>query len=248
MANRGTNGLSPLKQFLKAWLAFTAALFLPYLGIYLMGFQPIEWWRFLFGAMPVAAAVALLLEMDKHEQAESGPAPERDETRASNGNGAHGMSAAELAYTLFARRKSLVALFVLCSAITVLITYHFVSSLVRVEYEGASGMVVNLPGETVYYIPLYPYSSFPGRSWQNTGIGLQKDDEITFEISGMVSPGILENLEDMRGWREKEAKWWDCKAGKGVDCGNEPAQPTIKWPFTGPQGYHAGVVSSPERE
>jgi hypothetical protein len=235
-------------------MAFVAVLFLPYLGFCLMGFPLIEWWKFLLGILPIAATVVLLLEMDRREQYWMRQAARQDDTQvapqqpvpntqamkaqASSDNepGTHGMSVSELVYKLFVQRKSLVALFVLCTSATVLVTYYIISSLVRVEYQG-SGMVVQLPGETVYYIPLYPYSLSQETSWQSTGIELQKGDEFTVEISGMVSPGFLQIAPEMLQWTKKQEEWWKCQARGKERCGEEPGVPPVRWPFTGPQGY-----------
>jgi hypothetical protein len=220
-----------------------------------MGFQPIEWWKFLFGTMPIALTALLLLKMDQYEQsAQPRPTPDceaKNQIEASNDNEKerNGMSWAELVYNLFVRRKSLVALFVLCTTVTVLVTCFFVRSLVKVDNQGASGVVVQLPGETVYYTPIYPYakwqefpdSSWRETSWQNTGIDLEKGDEFTVEISGMVSPGSLQNVPDMAKWTEYNKAYWDCKAGLNEGCivlpKPTPLKTPIMWPFTGPEGY-----------
>jgi hypothetical protein len=270
---------SRLSKLLGLWLALVAVLFLPYLGIYLMGFRFVDWWSFLLGTIPIAITIVLLLEMDKHEQQRMERAGNEDGTQmelhkpelnakamAGNQRSAddekkqNSMSVSELIYRLFVRRKSLVALFVVCTLLAVLVTYRFISALFSVEYEGEAGIVVHLPGETVYYIPVYPYSSnadslqsagLPNAGqttgWQNTGIEIQADDEFTFEVSGMVSPGHLQNTPAMTDWTDKSQKYWDCKMtnpSRDV-CGELPVQPALKWPFTGSEGYHADWYPNP---
>jgi hypothetical protein len=60
-------------------------------------------------------------------------------------------------------------------------TYYFAASLFKVEYT-KSGFQVNLPGRTVYYVPVLPMYD-----WQDTGVRLKRGDDYDVEIVGYAS-------------------------------------------------------------
>jgi hypothetical protein len=70
-------------------------------------------------------------------------------------------------------------------------TYYLVSSLFTIEYT-ASGFQVNLPGHTIYYVPIIPTYD----RWQNTGIELREGDDVEVAIIGYASTTALWGLVD----------------------------------------------------
>jgi len=90
------------------------------------------------------------------------------------------------------REPSSLAVLLLFTAGVGIGTYYFVSSLFTVEYT-PSGFQVNLPGHTIYYVPIIPTYD----RWQNTGIDLREGDDVEVAIIGYASTtalwGLVEN-------------------------------------------------------
>lgn len=97
--------------------------------------------------------------------------------------------------TLVTERQALLALSLILVTGVAVATYHLIRSAFLVEYTGA-GVQIKLPGQTVYYVPI-----FPQLSWQDTGIELQKGEKVSIELSGRVSPGALHSRV-LSAWTE----------------------------------------------
>lgn len=207
-------------MFLTLWGISVAVLFLPYCGLYIMGFQPLPLDRFLAGTAVLGFVFALLLAVDKQT------ITSRDQVE--------GLTIWGLVHELFVRRKSLLALFLLAAAEIAIGTYYVSISLFSVEYAGESGIMIRLPGHTVYYVPISPYGETEDvGGWENTGIPLEKDETFTVEISGSVSPGFLQGLDRLQT-HMRDILNWEMKKRTTP----EPKAPKIaRWDFTGPEGY-----------
>lgn len=70
---------------------------------------------------------------------------------------------------LLTNRQPLLFFLAIGIAIAVAGTYYLVTSFVMVRYTGESGVIVSLPGQTVYYLAIDPYES-----WIDTGIQLAR--------------------------------------------------------------------------
>jgi hypothetical protein len=140
--------LSPtLVTFLRFWGIAIAVLFLPYLGLYIFGLKPIALELFLAGTVVLGVVFALLLTLDKPVTA-----PKHVEQ----------FTLWALFHELVVRRKSLLTLFILASVGIVIGTYYVCVSLFSIEYTGDSGVLIRLPGHTVYYVPISPYGDNEG--------------------------------------------------------------------------------------
>jgi len=153
-----------------------------------------------------ALAVAILLALDERS---------KDEEKIAN------MTFAGLAYVLLVKRKALLAIFVL-SVVSVGLAGYYVSKWMGITLEPEGGTLsLKLPGQTVYYFPI---SSQQG--WQNTGIKLKAGQPFKYSISGYVSPGFLQDIDE----RIKQLKLHKM-------TGQPYTQKGSIWQFTGPEGY-----------
>lgn len=141
-----------------------------------------------------------------------------------------------LIYTLVTQRQALLALSLIVATGIGVITYRLLRSIFSVEYTG-SGVQIRLPGQTVYYLPIYPQVC-----WQDTGIQLQKGEKVNVELSGLVSPGAM-HLKVLDAWTKHMNAFvsWQCKYinGESTLADLEGIKPPATWPYTGPEGYPA---------
>ena len=148
-------------RFVKYWAISVAVLFLPYCGLYILGFTPIGLGRFFAGVAVVGMAFGLLLLIDSQTETQS--------------EAKQKWTAWELIYELFVQRKSLFVVYTLALAGIAIGTYKVSISLFKVEYDPDSAAVeIRLPGETQYYTLISPYGE--GNKvggWQNTKIYLE---------------------------------------------------------------------------
>src|SRR5437870_13381353 len=114
-----------LVTFLRFWGIAIAVLFLPYLGLYILGLKPIELLPFLAGTVVLGVVFALLLTLDK----QTVTAPEHVEQ----------FTLWALFHELVVRCKSLLTLFILASIAIVIGTHYICVSLFSVEYAGDAG-------------------------------------------------------------------------------------------------------------
>jgi hypothetical protein len=163
----------------------------------------------------VAGAIALLLSMEERA----------GEERPNLGD----MTFAGFIYLLLARRRVAIALAFFVIAASVAAAYYFVVSLLKVEYQGTAGtLVVKLPGQTVYYRPLHPYG------WENTQVRVKAGQVLEVDITGRVSPGLLQEATKIEGYIQKQIAF----RSAGAPAGKEPKLPDkLRWVFTGPEGY-----------
>jgi hypothetical protein len=133
-----------------------------------------------------------------------------------------------VAYLLFTEHRAmlLTALFIIVASI--LTAYYIVRGLLTVQFEG-TGLQIRLPGQTVYHVPVFPQTH-----WQNTFIHLTEGDEVSVEISGLVSPGALQGLRKLE---EQRKGFLDVIKGKKTPDQYHAEFADIIWPYTGPEGY-----------
>lgn len=158
------------------------------------------------GVALAALTVAILLALDEEKP------PEADALGR--------MTYAALAYVLLVKRKSLTALIVLgLASVGIGVYYAARATGVTFENEG-SALSVRLPGQTVYYFPVTSQTS-----WQNTGIRLKKNQTFRYSMTGYVSAGFLQDIDQKsRNLRDFKMK------------GEPYISPELDWPFTGPEG------------
>lgn len=183
-----------LKAFVRFWLSFSLAGLLVYLGLFCLGLALPKLSSGLLAVAAIAAAIAILLAMDQQAT------ENRDEPED--------ITFAGLAYVLLTKRLPLLALLLFGLVGTVIVAYYALTSLLSVEFTGDSGLVIKLPGQTVYYYPVHPYG------WQNTHVQLRQGEEFKVDITGTVTPGYLQSI---------------AKLTSTVDA--------VQWPFSGPEGY-----------
>jgi hypothetical protein len=133
-----------------------------------------------------------------------------------------------LLYSLLVGHQALLLLGLITIVGVIAGVYYISRSVLDIQYEG-SGIQIRLPGQTVYYVPI-----FPQVSWQPTGILVKKGDAFCVEIYGHVSPGALQEIPALEDHMCKFVDWQ--KTGSDPDQWAGPVQaPT--WRYTGPEGY-----------
>jgi hypothetical protein len=215
-----TGGRGPRMQASRLavlWLKLTLIGFFIYVGLFLAGVRRFSWYD-LAAIGSVAGAISLLLRMD-----------DAAEAAANENAGVEKMTFAGLIYVLLTRRRTVLVLTLFAAAGSILAAYYIITWLFVVEYQGASGtLVVRLPGQIVYYRPLHPYG------WENTQIRLQEKQVFEVEITGRVSPGLLQEAININRYIDKQIAWRTA----GAPAGQEPQLPDqLRWNFTGPEGY-----------
>lgn len=138
-------------------------------------------------------------------------------------------------YILVTQKSIFLIVFLFIVIITILGIYYLLRKLFVVTYS-SSAMQIQLPGHTVFYFPLYPQVS-----WQSTGIVLKKGDKVEIDISGVVSPGVLDESQDQALHMKKFIQWLE--SGSDPAAWKEEFLPAI-WPYTGPAGYPERWYSS----
>ncbi len=138
------------------------------------------------------------------------------------------MSLWGLIYVLLTQHQAVLVLSLLAFIATIAGVYYICRSLFMVEYIGA-GVQIKLPGQTVYYVPIYPQVS-----WQPTGIVLKQGESVSIEISGYVSPGALQELSELNGHMDAFVRYQQTGSWPDKWEGRFQA-PT--WPYTPPIGY-----------
>lgn len=171
--------------------------------------------RIVGGIIALSIAVSVLLAADAAQRAQAAGAEPVD-------------SLWGLLYTLLTQRQSLLILTLLMLVVAIIVSYYVVRSLFSVQYEG-TGVQFRLPGQTVFYVPIYPQCS-----WQDTHIELREGQTVTVEISGYVSPGALGDLAALQ--KQKDAVMdWQGRGSKLEEYG-EIIQ-DVTWPYTDAAGY-----------
>lgn len=231
-----------IKHFLIHWVGSLVVLFFPYCALYVLGWHPLPLMRVLISMALLGAVFTLLIEFDReksdlenhvgpdsarthknHVEPEMETSPDNRAT-LDRGSAQKNGVLSQAIVDLFVRRQSLLAFFALAAAVSAVAFYYVFTSLFPIQYTPGSGVLVSLPGKTVYYLPIDPMGhldhgpmgvseEFDVGGWQNTNIFLQKDEWFSFELSGRVSPGAL-------------------RIYPVPPDESEPA-----WPFTGPEGY-----------
>ncbi len=219
------NAESQVSSFLAVWTALAAVGSLLYLGLFFASIRRFSWYE-IAAVVAVTGAIAVLLVMD------DGGAEDRDDL----GN----MTFGGLVYLLLTRRRAVLALSCFIGAGSIIAAYYIVTSLLVVEYQGVSGtLVVRLPGQTVYYRPLHPYG------WENTQIRLREGQVFEVEITGRVSPGLLQETDKIKKYIDAQVAW----RGAGAPPEGEPKLPdTVLWDFTGPIGYPESFYERARRD
>jgi hypothetical protein len=138
------------------------------------------------------------------------------------------MSLWGLLYVLLTQHQAVLMLSLLALLATIASVYYICRSLFMVEYVGA-GVQIKLPGQTVYYVPIYPQVS-----WQPTGIVLKQGESVSIEISGYVSPGALQELSELKVHMDAFVRYQQTGSWPDDRRGQFHA-PT--WPYTPPMGY-----------
>lgn len=183
------------------------------------------------GLFLLSAALSLLLISDKLER----PSVRVEELKIPG-----------LIYHILSERKSLFFFLIIGTVGVVYISYYTLASAFKVEYLGESGMVIKLPGRTVYYTVVDPYG------WQKTDVWLHKNQRFEVEISGRVSPGYLENVvekdEHLRLTLKESKKVITEEEFNRLKILREKLDQPIKWPFRGPGGYKDDFYPRNEEE
>jgi hypothetical protein len=192
--------------------------------------------RRVVGIAALSAAVSVLLAIDAQGRATTAaqlatgaaPAPGPD-------------SFWGVAYALLTERQAVSLLALVVAATLAVAAYHAARALLTVEYEGA-GIQIRLPGQTVYYVPLYPQIS-----WQNTRIAVRSGERMSIEVSGYVSPGALGSLDALRDHMRQYLAWSAQYGEQPRDAsGNLPTEALEAfrripapgtWDYSGPAGY-----------
>jgi hypothetical protein len=181
-----------------------------YLGLFLADLRRFSWYD-LAAIVSVAGAISLLLSIDDSaEAADAGNAPDVAK-----------MTFAGLMYVLLTERRTVLALAIFAAAGSILAAYYIITWLFVVEYQSASGtLVVKLPGQIVYYRPLHPYG------WENTQIRLKEKQVFEVEVTGKVSPGLLQEATNISRYIDKQIAWRTA----GAPAGQEPELPDrVRW-------------------
>ena len=211
---------------------FTIGLFFyfVFLAAWNLGLRPPSYLRSIGGAFCLSIAISVLLAADaeKFGNHTSKSMPENFST---------------MIYLLITQRQALLVLAILMIVVVGIGGYHLFRTLFSVTYSG-SGIQIKLPGQTMYYVPIYPQIS-----WQNTGIKIQSGDHLHIELSGYVSPGGIQQISELQkhmdafnNWQEMETK--NKKKG-GISKNTESCRKALNkvlmnpttWPYTGPEGY-----------
>jgi hypothetical protein len=107
-------------------------------------------------------------------------------------------------------RRSLLALILIMLTGSLLGAYYILKAMITVEATDNSSIVISLPGQRVYYLPITPFGEPDGTretGWQNTQIKLKKDDHFKVFLSGYVSPGYLQGINKLQTHFEAIAEW-----------------------------------------
>lgn len=222
---------------------------LVYSGLCLLEVRFPGFWRGLFGFFCLSTAMAILLAIDEqpnsgHEERMNDDPPARQRKPSQSALGQQSTIASVL-HALFSRRGLFGFVLLALVTVTVLI-YYVVVSMSAVEYSGASGITIRLPGQTTHYLPV---SS--AESWQNTGIKLREGQLAEVTITGRVSPGHLQESGAIADFYKELGKWqanheaWE-KSGEGP----EPPPPEamhLLWPYSSPEGYPEKFYTSGTR-
>ncbi len=212
------NAESQVSSFLAVWTALAAVGSLLYLGLFFASIRRFSWYE-IAAVVAVTGAIAVLLVMD------DGGAEDRDDL----GN----MTFGGLVYLLLTRRRAVLALSCFIGAGSIIAAYYIVTSLLVVEYQGVSGtLVVRLPGQTVYYRPLHPYG------WENTQIRLREGQVFEVEITGRVSPGLLQETDKIKKYIDAQVAW----RGAGAPPEGEPKLPELLTVRGRPHNQVIGVI------
>jgi hypothetical protein len=137
-----------VNAFGQLWLSFSLAGALLYVGLFCLGLTRAKVSTGILAVGAIAAGVAILLALDQ-QATEKGEEPEA-------------VTFAALAYVLLTKRLPLLALLLFGLLGIAMASYSVVTSLLSIEFTGESGLVIKLPGQTVYYYPIHAYG------WQNT--------------------------------------------------------------------------------
>jgi hypothetical protein len=190
-------------------------LYALFLALWYFGVRPTSHTRAVGGAFALSFAISILLSADYGRRTASVDSNPPD-------------SFSGLIYRLVTEHQPILALSLITLMAVLVGTYYIFRSLFSVEYTG-SGIQIKLPGQTVYYMPVYPQIS-----WQNTGISLREGEKITIELSGYVSPGALQEISELEEHMKAFVEWQD-RGSKPEEWSGLPQAAT--WPYTGPEGY-----------
>ena len=202
------------RVFFSQWFITGAVLYSLAAALWFLGHRPANPVRSVVGVFAVSSAVSVLLGADL--------------ARNPPGRGQTPGSISGLVYTLLTERQALLTLWLFATAAVAVGAYYLFRSFFAVEYTG-SGIQIRLPGQTVYYMPIYPQIS-----WQKTGIELREGEKVHVELSGYVSPGALQEITELQAHMDAFVKWQE-GGSKPEEWHGLPQAPT--WPYTGPCGY-----------
>lgn len=187
-------------------------VYLLFWGFYLMGFKP-NLLKASIVIITISCSMALLITIDKS-------IPTSD-IKNSDPDSFYGFL-----YSFMTQHHALLLLIILMIFFIGVAIYYLIRNVFVIQFS-SSGIHLQLPGQTLYYLPV-----FPQLSWQDTGINIEKGKKYRFELSGYVSPGVCLNSVLL------DAKIAENKCIK--EKGNYPCadyDKKINWPYTGPEGY-----------
>lgn len=133
-----------------------------------------------------------------------------------------------LLHQLLTQRQGLLMLTLLTLVGVVIMAFYIFRSLFSIQYEG-TGVQFRLPGQTVFYVPIYPQCS-----WQNTHIDLREGQRVSVEVSGYVSPGALGDLAALDE-QKKAVEAWILRGRKRNEFAGIIQE--VTWPYTDAAGY-----------
>lgn len=221
-------------EFFSNLFAIGLFFYFVFLAAWNLGLRPPSYFKSIGGAFCLSVAISVLLAADAYKVINKEIVTLPKELSG-------------MIYLLITQRQALLVLTILTLVVVGVGAYHIFRTLFSVTYEG-TGIQIKLPGQTVYYVPIYPQIS-----WQNTGITVKTGDKLNIELSGYVSPGAIGEISELKKHMEAFDKWQQKKFGT---CCNSDEQNEVEerqqtynetlddvlsspttWPYTGPEGY-----------
>lgn len=181
-------------------------------GLFSIGFKP-NMLKASIMIITISCSIALLIATDKAIQTPTN-------LKAPN-------NLYNFIYFFTTQHNALILLFVLMTFFIGVSVYYLIRHVFVVQFS-STGIHLKLPGQTLYYLPI-----FPQISWQNTKINIEKGKKYWIELSGYVSPGASQNIHLLNKYKEKVNR--EINEGKNSKLGDYLNK--LIWPYSGPEGY-----------
>ncbi|WP_146009619.1 hypothetical protein, partial [Deinococcus planocerae] len=201
------------QEFFRQLLIWGLFLYSLIISASLFGFKPENMGSVVGGACALSVAISVLLA--------SNPALPADLRQ-------HPQSFWDLLYIMFVGRQVLLALLLVAVATVAVLSVALLRRTLTF-HSGGTGLQIKLPGQVVYFLPIYPQMS-----WQNTGIRLRSGERIDIELTGYVSPGASGDMEQLRRHMDELVEW----QRENLPDSQKPVLPeSVIWPYSTPVGY-----------